>query len=197
MYFFFPASKRIILINSFPFLMFPVNCEFSSVHFSQSVISDSLQPHELQHARPLCPSPNARVYPNSCPLRQWCHPTISPSVVPFSSWSQSFPPSESFQISLLFASSGQSIGVSASTSVLPMNTQDWSPSGWTGLISLQSKGLKSLLQHHSSKASIFRCSAFFTAWLSHPYMTTGKTTALIRRTFVGKVMSLLYNMLYR
>ena len=100
-------------------------------------------------------------------------------------------------MSQLFASGGQSIGVSASTSVLPMNTQDWSPLGWTGWISLQSKGLKSLLQHHSSKASILQCSAFFTDQLSHPYMTTGKTIALTRQTFVDKVISLLLNMLSR
>ena len=95
----------------------------------------------MQHARPPCPSPTPRVHPNSCPLKQWCHPTISCSVVPFSSCPQSFPASESFQMSQLFASVGQSIGVSASTSVLPMNTQDWFPLGWTGWISLQSKGL--------------------------------------------------------
>ena len=104
-------------------------------------MSDSLQPHELQHTRPPCPSPTPRVYPNSCPLSWWCHPAISSSVVPFSSCPQSFPASESFQMSQLFASGGQSIGVSASTSVLTMNTQDWSPLGWTGWITLQSKGL--------------------------------------------------------
>ena len=113
----------------------------SSVQFSRSVVSDSLPPHEPQHARPPCPSPTPRVYPNSCPLSQWCHPTISSSVVPFSSCLQSFPASGSFPMSQLFASGGQSIAVSASTSVLPMNTQDWSPLGWTGWISLQSKGL--------------------------------------------------------
>ena len=112
-----------------------------SVQFSHSVVSDSLRSHEPQHARPPCPSPTAGVYPNPCPLSRWCHSTISPSVVPFSSCPQSFPGSGSFQMSQLFASGGQSIGVSASTSVLPMNTQDWSPLGWTGCISLQSKGL--------------------------------------------------------
>ena len=100
-------------------------------------------------------------------------------------------------MSLFFVSDGQSIGVSASASVLPMNIQDWFPLGWTGWISLQSKALKSLLQHHSSKASILRCSAFFTVQLSHPYMTTGKTIALTRWTFVGKVISLLFNTLSR
>ena len=113
----------------------------SSVQFSRSVMSNFLQPHELPHARPPWPSPTPRVYPNSCPSSWWCHPTISSSVVPFSSCIQSFPASGSFQMSQFFASGGQSIGVSASTSVLPMNTQDWSPLGWTGWISLQSKGL--------------------------------------------------------
>ena len=100
---------------------------FSSVQFSCSVVSNSLQPHELQHTRPLCPSPTPGVHPNPCPSSWWCHPTISPSVVPFSSCPQSFPASGSFQMSQLFSSGGQSIGVSASTSVPPMNTQDWSP----------------------------------------------------------------------
>ena len=109
--------------------------------FSCSVMFDSLQPHEPQYARPPCPSPAPSDYSNSCPLSHWCHPTISSSVVPFSFCPQSFPASGSFQMSQLFASGGQSIGVSASTSVLPMNTQDWSPSEWTGWISLQSKGL--------------------------------------------------------
>ena len=112
-----------------------------SVQFSCSVMSYSLRPYEPQHARPPCPSPTPRVYPNSCPLSQWCHQTISSSIVPFSSCPLSFPASGSFQMSQLFASGGQSIGVSASTSVLPMNTQDWSPLGWIGKISLQSKGL--------------------------------------------------------
>ena len=114
---------------------------FSSGQFSHSFVSDSLQPHELQHARPPCPSPTPGIYPNSCPLSQRCHPTISSSAVLFSSCPQSFPASGSFQMSQLFASGGQSIGVWASTSVLPMNTQDPSPLGWTGWISLQSKGL--------------------------------------------------------
>ena len=109
--------------------------------FSCSVMSNSLRPHELQHSRPPCPSPAPGLHPNPCPLSWWCHPTISSSVVPFSSCPQSFPASGSFPRSQLFASGGQSIGVSASTSVLPMNTQDWSPLGWTGWISLQSKGL--------------------------------------------------------
>ena len=114
---------------------------FTSVHFSLSVVSDSLQPHESQHTRPPCPSPTPGVHPNPCPLCWWCHPTISPSVVHFSSHLQSFPASGSFQVSQLFASGDQSIGLSASASVLPMNTQDWSPLWWTGWLSLQSKGL--------------------------------------------------------
>ena len=108
---------------------------------SLSVVSDSSRPHESQHARPPCPSSTPGVYPNSCPLSWWCHPTISSSVIPFSSCPQSFPASGSFQMSQFFASGGQSIGISASTSVLPVNTQDWFPLGWTGWISLQSKGL--------------------------------------------------------
>ena len=107
----------------------------SSVQFSCSVVSDFLRPHEPQHARSPCPSPTPRVYPKSCRLSRWCHPTISSSVVPFSSSLQSFPASGSFPMSQLFAWGGQSTGVSASTSVLPMNTQNWSPLGWTGWIS--------------------------------------------------------------
>ena len=113
----------------------------SSVQFRHSVVSESLWPHESQHARPPCPSPTPRVHSNSCPLSQWCHPAISSSVIPFSSCPQSLPASGSFPMSQLFAKGGQSIGVSASASVLPMNTQDWSPLGWTGWISLQSRGL--------------------------------------------------------
>ena len=119
----------------------------SSVQFSRSVVSDSLRSHESQHARPPCPSPTPGVYSNSCPLSRWCHPTISSSVVPFSSHPQSFPASGSFQMSQLLTSGGQSIGVSASTSVLPMNTQDWWSLGWTGWISLQSKGLSGVFSN--------------------------------------------------
>ena len=157
----------------------------SSVQFSHSVMSNSLQPHESKHARPPCPSRTPGVHSNSCPLSGWCHPAISSSVVPFSSCPQSLPASGPFPMSQLFEWGGQSIGVSASASVLPMNTQELSPSGWTGWISLQSKGLKSLLQHHSTKASILWFSAFFKVQLSHPYMTTGKTIPLTRWTFVG------------
>ena len=113
----------------------------NSIQFSHLVVSHSLHPHELQHARPPCPSQTPGAHPNPCPLSRWCHPTISSSVVPFSSFPQSLPASGSFPTSQLFTSGGQSIGVSASASVLPMNTQDWSPLGWTGWISLQSKRL--------------------------------------------------------
>ena len=171
--------------------------EFSSVQFSRSVMSDSLQPHEPQHTRPPCPSPTPGVHPNPCPLSQWCHPTISFSVVPFSSCPQAFPASESFQMSQLFASGGQSIGVAASKSVLSMNTQDWSPfrMDWLDLLAVQGT-LKSLLQHHTSKSSILQCSAFFTVQLSHPHMTTGKTIALTRWTFVDKVKCLCFLICY-
>ena len=170
----------------------------SSVQFSRSVVSDSLRLHGLQHTRPPCPSPTPGVYSNSRPLSWWCHPTISSSVVPFFSCLQSFPASKSFQRIQFFASGGQSIGVSASASILLMNIQDWSPLGWTGCISLQSKGLARVFsQHHSSKALILWCSAFFRVQFSYPYTTTGKTIALTRWTFVGKVMSLVFNMLSR
>ena len=170
---------------------------FFLLSFSSSVMSDSLWPHELHQARPSCPSQSPGVYSNSCPSSRWWHPAISSSVIPFSSHPQSLQASGSFSMSQLFTWGSQSTGVLASASVLPMNTQDLSPSGWTGWISLQSKELSSLLQHHSSKASIFRRSTFFTVQLSQPYMTTGKTLALTRWTFIGKVMSLLLNMLSR
>ena len=137
---------------------------FSSVQFSHSVVSDSLWPHELQLVRPLCPSPTPRIYPNSCPLSQWCHPTILSSVIPFSSCLQSFPASRSFQMSQLFTSGGQNIGVSASASVLPMNTPDWSALGWTGWISLQSKGLSRVFSNitvQSINSSVLGFLSFF------------------------------------
>ena len=158
-------------------------------------MSNSLRPYRLQHARLPCSSPAPRAYSNSCPSSQWCHPTISSSVIPFSSHLQSFPASGSFLMSQFFTSGDWNIGVSASESYLPMNIQDWFPLGLTDVVSLQSKGLKSFLQHHSLKASILRPSAFFMAPLSHPYMTIGDTTALTTWTFVGKVMTLLFNML--
>ena len=130
---------------------------FSSVHFSHSVVSDSLWPHEPQHPRPPCLSPAPGIHPNPCPLSQWCHPTISSSVVPFSYCPQSFPASGSFPMSQLFTSGGQSIGVSASTSDLPMNTQDWFSLGWTGWISLQSKGLSRVFSNTTvQKHQFFR-----------------------------------------
>ena len=119
--------------------------------FSHSVVSNSLWPYGLQHARLPCPSPSPRACSNSCPLRQWCHPTISSSVIPFSSCLQSSPASGSFQMSQLFASGGQSIGVWASTSVFPMNIQDWFPLGWTGWISLQSKGLSRVFSNTTAQ----------------------------------------------
>ena len=121
--------------------------QFSSVHFSHSVVSNSLWPHESQHTRPPCPTPTPRVHSDSRPLSQWCHPPISSSVVPFSSCPQSLPASESFPMSQLFSWGGQSIGISALASVLPMNTQDWSPLEWTGWISLQSKGLSRVFSY--------------------------------------------------
>jgi len=137
-----------LLILVYPFELIRVthflNFSFQKpnlVHFSHSVTFNSLWPHGLQHPRPPSPSPTSGVHPNLCPLSWWCHPTISSSVVPFSSRPQSFPASGSFPMSQRFTSGGQSIGVSASTSVLPMNIQDLSPLGWTGWISLQSKGL--------------------------------------------------------
>ena len=148
----------------------------------------TLRPHGLQHARLPCPSPTPRACSNSGLSSQWCHPTISSSVFPFSSCLQSFPASGSFPMSQFFTSSGQSIGVSASASVLPVSIQDWFKIDWFDLLAVQGT-LKSLFQHHSSKASILWHSAFFIVHLSHPYMTTGKTIALTRRTFVGKVMS--------
>ena len=154
------------------------------------------QLHGLQHARPPCPSPTPEVYSNSCPLSRWCHPTISSSVIPFSSHLQSFPATGSFPMSQLFTSGSQSIGVSASASVLPMNIQDWFPNqDWLVWSPCVQGTLKSILQHHSSKLSILQHSVFFMVQLSHLYMTTGKTIALTRWTFVGKVMSLLFNML--
>ena len=136
-----PQKSSLTLFPLFPYL-FPMKWwSIRSDQISRSVMSDSLRPHELQHARPPCPSPAPGVHSNSSPSSWWCHPAISSSVVPFSSCHQSLPASESFQIGQFFASGGQSIGVSASVSVLPMNIQDRFPLGWTGWISLQSKGL--------------------------------------------------------
>ena len=192
------------------------NWEETPVQFSRSVVSTSLQPHELQHTGFPYLSPIPGVYSDSCPLSQWCHLTIF-SVIPFSSQFQSFSASVSFQMSQFFTSGGQSIGVSASASVLLKNVQDWFPLGLTGWISLQSKALsrvffKTTVQKHkffSVQLSLYMtffihdiyimCSAFFIhyflytwlfyTWHIHPYMTTGKTIALAGRTFVGKVIS--------
>ena len=150
--------------------------QFSSVQFSHEVVSDSLRPHGLQHARPPCPSLTPRVHQNSCPLSQWCHPTISSSFIPFSSYLQSFPASGSFQMSWLFTSDSQSFGASASATVPPMNTQDWSPLGLTGLISLLPKGLSRVFsntivrkhQFFSAQSSLWSNSHIRTWWLEKP-----------------------------
>ena len=160
-------------------------------------MSDSLRPHEWQHARPPCPLPTPRVHPDSCPSSQWCHPAISSSVIPFSSCPQSLPASESFPMSQVCMRWPKYW--SFSFNISPSNEHPgliFFRMDWLDLLAVQGT-LKSLLQHHSSKASILQCSAFFTVQLSHPYMTTGKTIALTRRTFVGKVMALLLNMLSR
>ena len=162
--------------------------QFSSVQFSRSVVSDSLQPHESQHARPPCPSPTPGVHSDSCPSSWWCHPAISSSVVPFS-----LPASES-TLRMRWPKYW-----SFSFSIIPSKEHPDLISfrmDWLDLLAVQGT-LKSLLQNHSSKASILRCPAFFTVQLSHPYMTTGKTIAWTRWTFVGKVMSLLFKMLSR
>ena len=135
---------------------------FSSVQFSHSIVSDCLQPHVSQHARPPCPSPTPGVHSKSCPSSQWYHSAISSSVIPFSSCPQSLPASGSFPMSQLFAWGGQSTGVSASASVLPMNTQDWSPLGWTGSIFLQSKGLSRVFSNTTVQNY-----QFFSAQLLH------------------------------
>ena len=144
-----------------------------SVQLSCSLVSDCLWPHWLQHTRLPCPSPTPRAHSNSCPSSQLCHPTISSSVVPFSSCVQSFPTSGSFQMSQLFTSGGQSIGVSASTSVLPMNIQDWSPLGRTGWISLQSKGLSTVFSNTTVQKHLFLYGPTLTSthdyWENHSF----------------------------
>ena len=160
-------------------------------------MSNSLQPHESQHIRPPCPSPTPGVHTPSCPLNRQCHPAISSSVVPFSSCPQSLPASESFPMSQLFAWGGHSTGVSASASVLPMNTQDSSPLAWTRWISLQSKGLSKVFSNTTVQKHQFFSAQLSSQSNSHPYTTTGKTIALTRQTFVGKVISLLFNILSR
>ena len=164
--------------------------------FSCSVMSNSLQSHGLQHARLPCPSPSPGICSNSCPLSWWCHPTISSSVIPFSSCPQSFPASGSFPVSQLFVSGGHhiksfSFSISSSDKYLGLI---FFRIDLFDLLTVQGT-LKSLLQHHSSKALVLRCSAFFIVQLLHPYITTGKTIALTTRIFVGKVMSLIFNTL--
>ena len=162
-----------------------------SVQFRCSVMSDSLQPHGLQHARPPCPSPTSTVNSNSCPLSQWCHPAISSSVIPFSSCPQSSPASGSFPVSQFFPSGGQNVGVSVSALV----NDEFTSNEYSGLISFRMDWLdilavqgtlKNLLQHHSSKESILLCSAFFIVQLSYPYIATGKTIALTNRPLLAK-----------
>ena len=177
------AFESVFLLKAFysldselPPLIFLLLTSWKCESVSHSVMSDSLWPHGLQHARPPFPSPTPRVYSYSCLLSRWCHPTTSSSVIPFFSCLQSFPASESFQRSQFFASRSQS--TRASASVLPVNIQGWFPFGWTGFICLLSKGL-----------------SVFLVQFSHPYMTTGKSVALTIWTFVGKVMSLVFNML--
>ena len=168
-----------------------------SVQLSCSIMSNSLWPHELQHARPPCPSPTPGVHPNPCPLSQWCHPAIS-SCHPLLLLPSIFPSIRVFSnesaLGIRWPNYGSfrfNISLSNEQSGLISFRVDW-----LDLLAVQ-ETLKSLLQHHSSKASVLQCSAFFIVQLSHPYMTTGKTIALTRRTFVGKVMSLLFNMLSR
>ena len=151
------------------------------VHFSRSVVSNSLQRHESQHTRPPCPSPTPRVYSNSYPSNQWCHPAILSSVGPFSSCPQSLPASGFFPMSQLFAWDGQSIGVSASASVLPMNTQDWSPLGWTAWISLQSKGLSRVFSN-----TIVQKHPLFGTQISYEQVSSRKS-GYIQKVQKGKV----------
>ena len=168
-----------ILLKSLQENPFRNGRQFSSVQSSRSVMSDSLWPKGQQHARLPCLAPTPGVYSNLCPLSRWWHPTISFFVIPFFSRLQSFPASGSFQVSHLFASGGQSIGISASTSVLPTNIQEWFPLRWTGWISLQSKGLSRVFSNTTvPKHQFFGTQLSSQSNSSHPYMTTGKTIAL-------------------
>ena len=166
-----------------------------SVQSSHSVVYNSLLPHGLQHARLPCISPTSRACSNSCPSSRWCHPIISSSILPLSSCLQSFPASGSFPMNQFFTSGGQSIRIWASASVLPMNTQDWSPLGLTGLLSLLSKGLSRVFSNPQFKTINYLMLSFLYSPTLTSYMTTGKIIALTRRAFVGKIMSLLFNML--
>ena len=174
-----------------------LNVRQHSVQFSCSVMSDSLRPHGLQHPRLSCPLPTSGAYSSSCPLSWWCHPTISSSVIPFSSCLLSFPASGSFPVKLALCIRWSEYG-SFNFSISPSNEYSRLISfrmDWLDLLAVQGT-LGSLLQQQSSKPSILRHSAFFIVQLSHPYMTTGENIALTRRTFVGKIMSLLFNMLF-
>ena len=169
-----------------------------SVQFSCTVMSNSLRCHGLQHARLSCPLPVPGAYSNSCPSNWWRHPTITSSVVSFSSCLQSFPASGSFQMSQVFPSGGQSVGGSALTSILPMNIQDWFPLGWTGWISLQSKGLSRVFSNTTVEKHTFFSTQLCLSSNSHIHTwLLEKNKALTRWTFVGKVISLLFNMLSR
>ena len=180
-------GPRTLCINSFP--GYPL-------FFSCSVLFNSLWPYGLQHPRLPCALLSPRVCSISCPLGQWYHPNISASVAPFSSCPQSFPASGTFPVSWLFMSGGQSIRASALASVLSVNIQGWLPLVLSGLISLLSKGLARIFSSTTvRKQQFFSAQLFFIIQLLHPYVTTGKTIVLNRWTFVGKVMSLLYNML--
>ena len=182
-------GKRYIFVN--------LSSLLCSSQFSLSVMSDSLQPHGLQHTRLSCPSLTPRACSNSCPLIQWCHPTISSSVIPFSRL-QSFPASGSFPISQFFTSGGQSIGASASASVLPKNIQDWFPLGWTGWISLQSKGLSRVFSNTTvRKHQLFSAQSSLWPNTHNHIWLLRKTKTLTIQTFVGKVMTLLFNNLSR
>ena len=191
-----PCTSRWVLYH-WHYLGSPYFC-VSSVQFSCSVVSDSLWPHALQHARPPCPSATPGAYLNSCPSSRWCHPTISFSVIPLSSCLQSFPAWGFFSNeSALHIRWPKYWGFSFSIS--PSNEYSGLISfrmDWFDLLAVQ-RSLNSLPQHHISKASVLRCSAFFIVQLSHPYMTAGKAIVWTRQTFVGKVMSLLFNMLSR
>ena len=185
--------KEVVLFIMASWLL---SVQFSSVQFSRSVMSDSLRPHGLQHARPPALSSTPGVYSNSCPLSRWCHPTTSSSVVCFSSHVQSFPASGSFQMSQFFTSGGQSVGVSASASVFPVNIQDWFPLWWSG-----SPCSPRDSEESSSTPQFKSINSLALSFLYSPTLTSmhdyGKTIALTRWTFVGKVMSLLFNMLPR
>ena len=160
--------------------------DVSSVQFSCSIVSDFLRPHETQHTRPPCPLPTPRVHLNPCPSSRWCHPAISSFVVPFSSCPQSLPASESFPMSQLFAWGGQSIGVSASASVFPKNTQDWSPLGWTSWMSLQSKGLSRVFSNTTVQKHQFFGAQLSSESNSHIY-TYSPWNSLGQNTGVGSL----------